>query len=161
MEWTVEGHTVLILHGAVNGAELLPLITSGTFPAACVRDTMILDPFQLLVAVQRAVFANKIGAMKTKSLNSEILYALSPSKSIRDSLVTFGVGATDTSAYAVLVDPIPETKAAVAAHVREHTSSRVPVDEAALQKVYKITAPQLQSGTLLDLIVSSIATKGL
>lgn len=48
----------------------------------------IADPFQVLVAANRAVHLNKTGKMTTKNVHSEVLFCLSASKNVRISILT-------------------------------------------------------------------------
>lgn len=63
--------TSMIRH--VCNATLLPM---GDWSA------QILSVFQLLVACQKALHADKSGALKTRNIYTEIIYSLSPSKNV-------------------------------------------------------------------------------
>ena len=54
--------------------------------------------------ISQACLSEKRGTMKTRSVNTEVLYNLSSSKNITDSLVKFGVGDADTALVVAVVD---------------------------------------------------------
>lgn len=65
---------------------------------------LIIDLFQLQVAISRAVSNRASGQMATKNIYSEILYCLSPSKNIVESFKLFGAVEQSSSLIVVTFD---------------------------------------------------------
>ncbi|KPV77462.1 uncharacterized protein RHOBADRAFT_51312 [Rhodotorula graminis WP1] len=79
---------------------------------AFVDARMITSRLHLLTAVQQALLAQADGALKTKTLHSEVLWMLEPGTNITDSLKHFGL--SPSTASLVLVHIAPSTGQATA-----------------------------------------------
>ncbi|KAJ3058879.1 hypothetical protein HDU98_005059 [Podochytrium sp. JEL0797] len=64
-----------------------------------VNPAMILDAFQLQTACVRAYMNQSQNAMKTKTILSEILFSLSPTLNISESMKRFGLSDSSTSIF--------------------------------------------------------------
>lgn len=125
---------------------------------------MIVDPFQVIVAANRAIHLNRQSKMMTKNVHSEILFCLSPTKNISDSFRKFGLADNETSVLVVIADDLDgNTMSAVCncikgemINVNEISSL---MDTRMIQKIYKITDEELAVSKLLDCVVSRISSK--
>lgn len=153
----------LLFKDVRNAAELRKNAIDGQINGALINPTMIADPFQVLVAANKAVHLNKIGKMKTKSLYSEIIFNLLPTNSISEAFKRFGISDGDESVLVVLVHPREET-ALLSDLVAKVKGQQIPVehvstlcDSAKIRKLYKV--PPQECGSVLDAVVCRMATK--
>ncbi|VDP26775.1 unnamed protein product [Soboliphyme baturini] len=81
---------VCLFRDVQNLAELRKRLDAGDLSCSLLRADTILAMFQLLVAANRALHYQAQQKMKTKSIHTELVYSLSPTKNISESLQTFG-----------------------------------------------------------------------
>ncbi|XP_029840864.2 EKC/KEOPS complex subunit TPRKB [Ixodes scapularis] len=156
--------SILLFADVQNSAQLTQMAVDGAISACVVRASLIVDLFQLQCAVQKALANRRNGTMKTRSILSEILYQLAPTKNISDSLKQLGAHENDTSVVVVLVDD-PDDKHC-AKLLESARGERAPLeklsalsDPQALRKLFKITDKELAVGSLLDAVVTRMAVK--
>ncbi|CAF4953596.1 unnamed protein product [Pieris macdunnoughi] len=82
---------LILLKNVQNVNTITENIKHGVWKCSAINPSLILDPFQVAVAANRAVVAQMSGNMVTKSVYGEILYNLSLTKNITQSLTKFGV----------------------------------------------------------------------
>lgn len=146
-----------------NMSTLKQKILSGSFECCLIKPDLILDPFQIAVAANKALVAEKL---TTRTVYSEILFNLSVSKNITQSLQTFGINDNMTRVLAaVIVRNEEESKENTV--YKEIDGEEVSLsklkdfnDVAAIQKLYKLSKLETEN-SLLESIVSKIATKEL
>ncbi|XP_035432916.1 EKC/KEOPS complex subunit Tprkb [Spodoptera frugiperda] len=66
-------------------------IIQGVWKCAAIKPELIVEPFQVAVAANKAVLSEKQNTMVTRTVFSEILYNLSITKNITQSLSRFGI----------------------------------------------------------------------
>ncbi|XP_062585686.1 EKC/KEOPS complex subunit TPRKB-like [Saccostrea cucullata] len=156
--------TLMLFSDVENATEIRKSVMSGEFEAALLKTSMILEPFQVIVAANRAIHLQRVNKMMTKNVHSEVLFSLSPSKNISDSFRKFGVADSETSIFVVIVN---DTDGATCQAVRNKVKGQITdinevgkySDLPTIKKVYKISDTELSASNPVEAIVSRIASK--
>ncbi|XP_029317817.1 EKC/KEOPS complex subunit TPRKB [Cottoperca gobio] len=157
--------TQMLFKDVRNAAELRQCAVEGKINGALINPTMLVHPFQVLVAANKAVNLHKVGKMKTRSLNSEIIFNLLPTNNISEAFKRFGCSDGDDSVLVVLVHNKDESL--LLSDITARVSGRqVPVEEVSsltdhgkIRKLFKVTQEEEKCGTLLDAVVCRMAIK--
>ncbi|XP_022128208.2 EKC/KEOPS complex subunit Tprkb-like [Pieris rapae] len=155
---------LILLKNVQNVNTITENIKNGVWKCAAINPSLILDPFQVAVAANRAVVAQMLGNMVTKSVYGEILYNLSLTKNITQSLTKFGV----YKQHCVLLCFIIRQKEDHSDDVLKQINGELcPIsdlnkytDLKQLQDAFKLDSLQC-TDNLLDSIVSRMVTKNI
>ncbi|XP_035003280.1 EKC/KEOPS complex subunit TPRKB [Hippoglossus stenolepis] len=149
-----------------NAAELRQSAVDGQINAALINPTMLVDPLQVLVAANKAVHLQNTGKMKTRSLNSEMIFNLSPTNNISEAFKRFGISDGNDSVMVVIIHDKKNESQLVEDIVTKVDGRQVPVedvsslsDSAKIRKLYKVAPQEETCGTLLDAVICRMATK--
>ncbi|KAF9922544.1 hypothetical protein FBU30_007330 [Linnemannia zychae] len=131
---------------------------------ALVESNLIMDVFQLLVAATKAAHDHQVGKLATQNINSEIIYNLSPSKNIAESLKRFGITENTTSLIAVRIggDPdeiLEDMNRTVDGNLVSFSKLDQEKDMVKLRQYYKIDPKVTEDRDILNWIVGAIAMK--
>jgi len=172
------GCDLLLFRNVKNASALHQMLISRDEEAKklrCVllKPDLVIDPVQIAMAVgrARAAFEGQSKAKKTRSIYTEVLYYLSPTKNITSSLQTFGLSGSETEVMAVILDEAD--REVIAKEVAEavegdlHEAAAIVDYEKDLVKIAKIHKldragcddDKKWSARLFDTIISRTATK--
>lgn len=140
-----------------NVSDLHKKIMSGQLGCCFINPKLIVDPFQLVIAANKALVAEN---RTTKTIFTEILFNLSISKNITRSLQQFGITNECNDLLVVtIVDDDSEIILEIKGEEVELGELQEIRDLNAVRKAYKIGPNEEKTTTILDSVVSRIATK--
>ena len=92
---------VAIFDGVRNMGQVRSRVTEGKVAASLVSPRLLCHSLPLLIAVEKSIQSREMGKMITRTIFTEVLYNLSFTKNITESLKTFGVKEDETCFLAV------------------------------------------------------------
>lgn len=157
--------SVLLFQNVTNSKQLQERVVSGDLPAefAFLNAVLVPDLFLLRLAAEVALKGCQAGALKTRSLHSEVVYNLSGSRHITESFRRYGITEHVTHVLAARFDASSEeietVKALVQGELLPLSKLSDVSDEDLLVKYHKVTPQELEIGTLVDAITCHMATR--
>lgn len=152
--------TMRLYRNVKNVPELRKKLMKGSLQCCIIKPNLIVDPFQVIVASNKAVTAEKL---TTRTIYSEILHNLSVSKNITQNLQKFGVGDNDRDIIVVTLskdeEDIENVFRQVKGEERDLGELKDLTDFNEVKEIYKIREDEAENGDLIDSIVTRIATK--
>lgn len=145
--------------------ENMNLIYKDKSPVLICR-ALIVDSFQILVAVNNALLSSEHSTMVTKSLATEILFNLSSTKNITQSLKDVGPNDKDEDVIVAIISKfsnIPEMQIfhekCITGHKANISELTENIDENYIMSYYKIKQIEIDNSSLIDSVVTRIACK--
>merc|ERR1719209_1869514 len=93
---------LVVFDGVKNMREIRGKVTEGAVAASLVSPRLLCHTLPLLIATEKSIQSRRTGKMITRTIFTEVLYNLSFTKNITESLKTFGVKEDETSFLTVL-----------------------------------------------------------
>ncbi|XP_059056889.1 EKC/KEOPS complex subunit TPRKB-like [Achroia grisella] len=139
-------------------------IVKGVWNCAIIKPSLILHPLQVSVAANRAAVAQKHNTMVTRTVFAEILYNLSLTKNITQSLSKFGIEKDSNLLVCFLITPDGDDSKEI---IQQIEGELCPIsnlsqysNEKDIKAVYKLNNVKGDLD-LLDVIVSRMVTKNI
>ena len=160
------GCELLLFRNVTNAKELHEMLMSQeqsqSMQFALIKPALILDPLQVALAIYKAQNSSKL---TTRSVFTEILYNLGPTKNIASSLRTFGLSGDETEILVAIIDKT--NKDFISQLVLDLISGeRVDLSTLSLYtdfqqiiKVHKLNFKPEQVSEIKDIVLSRIASK--
>ncbi|XP_050422574.1 EKC/KEOPS complex subunit Tprkb-like [Adelges cooleyi] len=129
-----------------------------------IRHSLIVDPFQIVVAANNACSSSKRSTMVTKTLATEILFNLSATKNITQSLRDCSAGDQDEEFFVAIVSDlcnVPEMKIFNEKCLDGKENDVSDIDETFIKSYYNINEEESNNCSILDSVVTRIACKSL
>lgn len=92
---------------SVTNCRDLVTLTSDQSRVAIVDLSMVCSEFHIKTAVCKALTNEETGCMKTKSISAEVLYQLSPTTKINESIKQYGASESSSLIAVVIIDNDP------------------------------------------------------
>ncbi|XP_046386984.1 EKC/KEOPS complex subunit TPRKB-like [Ischnura elegans] len=155
---------IALFQSVRNSKELRKLVMNGQIKCCLIKPSIILDPFQVAVAACKALLSEKDETMTTRNVFTEILYNLSNSKNISQSLSKFGISDDDENVLVVVIQRGKEVSPEnvfqrVEGELLSIKQLETIRDIPSIMKVYGVRDEELKISSLLDSVVSRIAAK--
>nr|XP_023685965.1 EKC/KEOPS complex subunit TPRKB isoform X1 [Paramormyrops kingsleyae] len=148
-----------------NAAELRKAAIGGEISCALINPSMVVGPFQVQIAANKALHLQRVGKMKTRSLYSEVIFNLCPTNNISEAFKKFGTSDSDSAVLIALIHT-EEDSHNIDAICAKVDGQQIPVEHLAtisdipkVKKVYKVTPAEEACGSLLDAVVCRMAVK--
>lgn len=156
--------SIFLMKDVQNAAEIKEMVMKGTLDCCIIKPYLIVHPFQIAVAANKAVISKMQDKMTTRTLSTEILYNLSISRNITQSLVKFGVGECDKNMIICIIEDSGEDRTgSILSHFKGIPCpiEELPKfsDEILIKKTYKVKDTELTVSSLTDSVVTRIATR--
>ncbi|KAI4503510.1 hypothetical protein M0802_001732 [Mischocyttarus mexicanus] len=158
--------TLYLLKNVQNTAEVKKKVISGDLACCLLKPTCIVDPFQIVIAANKAAINESCNQLITRNKSTEILFYLSMTTSISKSLSDFGISDNDTNILVVAIHKKDEQESISKMIIDNINGEIISIEELKelnnlelTQKYYKIDKEELIICNCTDSIISRIACK--
>ncbi|KAJ3238405.1 hypothetical protein HDU81_007886 [Chytriomyces hyalinus] len=160
---------VMLFDQVTNAKEIKDRVVAGdgSVPdCVMVNPALVVDAFQVQVACSRAFMNQRQGTMKTKTVLTEVLFAMSPTMNIAESMKQFGISEASTSIL-VIVPKGPNSLSSVETSLTQLINGKLcsseetfsKMDRAHVEKIFKLKGVPANAN-VSKIISGTIATKG-
>jgi len=131
--------TVIVYNNVTKSNEIIKQLQERDLSVAVLKTKCVASLFTLLSAANRALHNAVNDQLKTRALESELLYNLSSSHSISYAFKTFGVGEDSSSVVACIFNATEESTRALDEIIMGDRVEETVIDEMGAEKVELLT----------------------
>lgn len=158
--------TLYLFKDVQNSNELHKKVMDNKLSCCIIKAALIVDPFQVIVAANKAAISAKMTQLTTKTLYTEVLFNLSISKNISRSLAEFGVSDNDKNILIAIIHKECDGYSMSEILMNNIKGERVLIsslpqftDFDLVKKTYRIDENELNISTLANSVISRISCK--
>ena len=153
---------LLLFRNVKNGSEIRGKLMKGQIDATIINAELVPDLFQIYVAANKACLSDSNGKKLTRTIHTEVLYNLSPSKSVTESLKIFGIQDSTNDLIMLVFKPeiIDELKGLVHGENADLAQHQEIINWTKIAHLHGISE-DLSHEMICDLAVSKSAAKDL
>ncbi|XP_023327598.1 EKC/KEOPS complex subunit Tprkb-like [Eurytemora carolleeae] len=142
-----------------NTAEVRSAVLNGRLNSTVLRGCLIPDPLLITVAGNKVALAEQRNNLRTRSIHTELLYSLSSTNNISQSLKNFGAAETDTCLIICSFNTdLSQAREIVKGTWKPLSALREKVDMETLIKIHKLK-PEETGDNLISSLISRVAAK--
>ncbi|KAJ2945810.1 hypothetical protein O0L34_g4715 [Tuta absoluta] len=153
---------IYLFKNVENVEEIRNNVKNGAWSCAVIKPSLIVDPLQVVAAANRAVVARHQDNMVTRTIYGEILFNLSLSKNISQSLTKFGADKEKEILVCFLVTADEDSSSDILSQIQGDQCPIIDlaafVDLNDVKKTYKLNDIK-GNDNYLDIIISRMVTK--
>ncbi len=166
LDSTGQNCDLYLYRGVDNAQDIKQSLMKGQLDVTILKADLVASDLQLLVAANKAALADSRNKRLTRNIHTETLYFISPSKSVTESLKTFGINEGDQDLVALAFDDETGEKIAALDSIVKG-GSRADLGELSqitnwtkLATLYGLKE-EVNPGVITDCVVSKAAAKDL
>ena len=158
--------TVKFMRNVQNGSDIKEKLIKGEIDATIVNASLIPDVLQLYVAANKSALSESKGSKLTKTIHTEVLYNLSPTKKVRESLKVFGIDDNVKDLLILVFDDESGAKMSsvlklVHGDLTDMSELEEAVDWSKIAKMHGLKDEEISHEMLKDLVISKSSCKDL
>lgn len=100
--------TIKLFKDVQNMTDIKQDVISGKLKCCVVKPNLIVHPMQIVIAANKAAVAEHFGNMITRTVYSETLFNLSPTKNVSKSLLLFGIDDKYTTVLVAVISKVDD-----------------------------------------------------
>lgn len=158
--------TIFLYRNVRNVSDIKRKLFAGEIQCAVLNPSLICSPFLIATAANKAMISKFRNTLTTRTIYTEVLYNLSPTRNISESLMKFGIDDELKNMIIIFLNNV-ENDDDFNKVLNIVDGEQVPInklhefnDISLIRKVYKISEAELKVSSLEDSILSKLSIKG-